>query len=236
MAKIFSYTTMLLLLIVTLFYTGITRFNYPSDSKFPIKGIDVSHHQMDIDWKKVKEQKIEFAFIKATEGGDFKDPNFTKNWNEARKYKIDVGAYHFFTFCKSGELQARNFMQTVPAETNALPPIIDLEYGGNCVLTKSKTYIIQEIHKIEKLLHQKYDKKPVFYVTREFYEDILKGNFLNNPIWFRSIFHKPKISDGRPWLFWQYGNRGHLKGINTYVDLNVFNGNVIEYKNWIKSN
>lgn len=43
-------------------------------------GIDVSRHQDDIDWPSVAEDGIEFAVIKATEGGDWVDPRFEENW------------------------------------------------------------------------------------------------------------------------------------------------------------
>lgn len=213
-----------------LLYKGCLRFNYPSDAEFPIKGIDVSHHQKEIDWSKIKEQKIKFAFIKATEGEDFKDNKFGHNWAMAKENGIDVGAYHFFTFCKRGEVQARNFIETVLYEPNSLPPVIDLEYGGNCKLNKSKQEVLAEIERLEALLFDRYKKRPILYVTEEFYQDFLVGSFLQNPIWIRSVFRRPKVLVGRSWLFWQYANRGHLKGINTYVDLNVFNGDEEAYE------
>ena len=54
-------------------------------------------------------------------------------------------------------------------------------------------------------------------------------------IWIRNIYHEPSLPDNREWVFWQYASRGHLDGISTYVDLNVFNGNIEEY-NKLKTN
>ncbi|TIP02222.1 MAG: lysozyme, partial [Mesorhizobium sp.] len=42
----------------------------PDRSEFPIRGIDVSHHQGRIDWPRVAADDVVFAIIKATEGGD----------------------------------------------------------------------------------------------------------------------------------------------------------------------
>ena len=220
----------LVIIIGLLLFKGYIWFNNPTDSKYPIRGIDVSHYQNEINWNKVNEEKIRFAFIKATEGGDFKDKRFNQNWKEAKRYKIDVGAYHFFTFCKSGKIQAKNFLETVPNEIDNLPPVIDLEYGGNCKLTKTKEEVLNEIKIFERLIFEKYKKRPILYITKDFHKDFLIGEFPNNPIWYRSIFNKPKLADNRKWQFWQYGNRGHINGINTYVDLNVFNGNDLEYE------
>ena len=43
-----------------------------------IKGIDVSHHQGNIDWKKVKKSRpnLAFVYVKCTEGKDYVDPRF----------------------------------------------------------------------------------------------------------------------------------------------------------------
>lgn len=213
-----------------LFYTGYLRFNYPSSTEYPIRGIDVSHHQHKIDWVKVKKQNIQFAYIKATEGGDFKDKRFIENWNEAMSAGIDLGAYHFFTFCKTGRQQAKNFIETVPVLSGALPPVIDLEFGGNCELKRADELVMAEIDTLQKLLGKQYRKTPIFYVTKEFYDRFMVGKFPDNPIWIRDIYCEPTLVDNRKWEFWQYANRGHLGGIDMYVDLNVFNGTKKEYE------
>ena len=58
-----------------------------------IKGIDVSHHQGNINWSKVPSA---FAYLKATEGEQFVDHAFKTNWKGAQSKGILVGAYHFF--------------------------------------------------------------------------------------------------------------------------------------------
>ena len=110
---------------------GVFRFNYPSASSFSSEGIDVSHHQGEIDWPSIPKERISFAYIKATEGGDWKDKNFLSNWNGAKQAGLKVGAYHFFTLCRNGKTQARNFIDYVPNESSMLAPVIDLEYVGN---------------------------------------------------------------------------------------------------------
>ncbi len=214
------------LLIISLFYNGYLRFNYPSKNEYPIQWIDVSHHQNDIDWKKVKQAGITFAFIKATEWDNFKDNRFLENWKEAKENGVDVGAYHFFNFCVDGKLQAKNYIKSVPKEANILPPVIDLEYDGSCGNGEDKTakQIVEDIKIIEQKFHKYYGKKPIFYVTKEFYEAFLIGKFPENPLWYRSIFHSPRIKDKRKWTFWQFANRWHLDWISGFVDLNVFYG------------
>src|ERR671910_485801 len=60
-------------------------------------GVDVSSHQSEIDWENVAGDGIEFAYIKATEGGDYVDERFQQNWDDSAAAGLDRGAYHFFT-------------------------------------------------------------------------------------------------------------------------------------------
>lgn len=77
-------------------------------------GIDVSHYQGSIDWPKVAADGIDFAYLKSTEAGDWVDETFATNWEGARAAGLDVGAYHFFTFFRTGADQAANFLRVVP--------------------------------------------------------------------------------------------------------------------------
>ena len=95
-------------------------------------GVDVSNHQGEIDWTAVAGDDIEFAYIKATEGGDSVDPWFERNWEGARSAGLDVGAYHYFTLCRSRSEQAENFLATLPVHEADFPAALDLEFAGNC--------------------------------------------------------------------------------------------------------
>lgn len=217
------------------YYQGYIRMNYPSVEQYPVQGIDVSHHQQKIEWNKLDKQIIQFAFIKATEGGNHKDSLFQENWREARRNNILSGAYHFFTFCKDGDEQARNYIHYVPRDSIDLPPIIDLEYGGNCLKDNWKEDLTTEISKYFDIIENHYGQKVIIYTTNEFYKNYLQDKFPDNPIWIRDILSKPTLPDGRKWLFWQYTNRGKVEGINTPVDLNAFAGNRKEFENLLRS-
>ena len=223
------------LIVVALLYTGYLRFNYPSYEDFPVQGIDVSHHQGDIDWGEVANENISFAFIKATEGVDFKDKKFIENWKAAQEMGIAVGAYHFYRLCKKGHEQADHFITTVPKYAGALPPVVDLEYGGNCSTDMSQEEIEREIHDYLLKVGNHYGQLPIIYVTQEFYNDYLINKLIEYPIWIRDIYNRPSLHGGRRWVFWQYANRGHLNGIGTYVDLNAFEGDEIQFSSFLKT-
>lgn len=215
------------IVIVYLLYDGLIRFNYPDKNDFPIRGIDISHHQGNILWDKLKTEDISFIIIKATEGGDYKDPLFQKNWTNSKMNGYKTGAYHFYRLCKNGKEQAVNFIETVPNDPDNLPPTIDLEFGGNCETNKSQKQILNEVSEFLELLELHYRKRPIIYATQEFYDEYLPGQFKKHPVWIRDIFKKPKLKD-RQWSIWQFANRGHVNGIATYVDLNVLNGESFE--------
>lgn len=202
---------------------GLVRVNYPSRREFPVRGIDASRYQGVIDWEAVAAAGMRFAFIKATEGGDLRDPRFADNWREAAEADVVRGAYHFFTFCTPGALQAANFIATVPVEANVLPPAVDVEFAGNCRSWESIEAIRGELAVMLDELERAYTVKPIVYFTRESYERLLDGYVTGHPTWARSLFGRPRGRYGT-WTFWQYAHNGRVPGIEGLVDLNVFSG------------
>ncbi len=230
--SILLVTTMALVVAVFLLLT----YQKPAAAQdYPVQGFDVSHHQGDINWKKISPQKYQFVYIKATEGGDYKDDKFQDYWLEAREQGLHVGAYHFYRLCKDGKSQTQNFISTVPNKKDALAPVIDLEYDGNCINQHTKEQLLKEIQIMHDALKKHYGKQPVFYTSKVFYNMVLTGNFQQTPIWIREYKDKPDLKDKRPWIFWQYSNTGKILGIEKSVDLNRFSGNMSDWKIYLES-
>jgi lysozyme len=206
------------------YLAGLWHFNHPPRWRYPVRGIDISHHQGVIDWERVKGEGINFVYMKATEGGDHKDREFPDNWQAASRIGMVKGAYHFFTFCTPGSEQAANFCAMVPVEPNTLPPAIDFESSGNCKARPKKDTVLKELTVFIRALEKRYGQSPILYVTYDSYEAYIKGVFPAYHVWIRDIFRKPHISDRLSWTFWQYAHRGRVEGIKGLVDLNVFNG------------
>jgi len=192
-------------------------FYQPNRATYPIRGIDVSHHQNEIDWRKVAADDVAFAFIKASEGGDHRDRRFALNWKEAQAAGLKVGAYHFFTFCRSGTDQAKNFLDVLGQQKGTLPAALDLEFGGNCAAKPEPSRIRAEIDNFLAPVERHTSKPVVLYVTPEFW-DAYKDILPKRPLWVRSLFRQPHQSD---WSYWQYHNAGRVDGISGRVDLNV---------------
>lgn len=203
---------------LALCFFGIWIPNAPSRSQYPVRGIDVSHHQGPIDWSAVKSSGIQFAYIKATEGANFTDATFADNWKNSNAAGIVHGAYHFFTLGRSGEVQAANFIATAPADADALPPAIDLEFSGyNKDRRPSPEEFQRELAIFWDAVVAHYRKLPVVYTASDFQKQYLRFMPIER-LWIREVVLKPESG----WTFWQFSARGRVRDVPTFVDLNVF--------------
>lgn len=220
------------LLVWYLFDSGKLWFNMPSTYRYPVRGVDASHYQGQMNWETISQQGITFAFLKATEGSGTVDDCFADNWKNARDAGLYVGAYHFFSFDSSGVTQADNFCAVVPNDKNALPPVIDLEYYRSDNLPPENE-VRDNLRILLNRLQEAYGKKPIIYTTKACWEHYLKDIDLDYTLWIRSIFTYPSRSVQPEWTFWQYNPRGELDGYTggeVHIDLNVFRGTAEDFK------
>jgi len=206
-----------------LYARGTLRLNYPSLARYPVRGIDVSHHQGPIDWAAVRAAGVTFAFIKSSEGKDHVDSEFHRNWSAAREAGVSRGAYHFFTFCSPGAAQAGHFAATVGAELGELPLVADVEFVGNCKSFPSIAQIRSELRVFLTELERLSGRRPLLYFTSEAQTRILAGHFDEWATFPRDVYCEPG-DDAAPWLFWQFADNGIVPGISGRVDLDLFRG------------
>jgi lysozyme len=207
---------------------------------FVIHGVDVSKYQGNVDWMAVHEGGVKFAYIKATEGGDRVDPKFVQNWQGARAAGLPRGAYHFVYWCRPWNENMAWFEKNVPAERDALPPVLDVEAtpdSPTCAKHLDREPTLREIKAMLVEMERYYGKKPIIYTTVDFYQGIIEGALTEYPIWIRSTKHRPSVKYGdRAWHFWQYQSDALVNGIPTKVDRNAFYGDAQDWQNWLKGN
>ena len=174
----------------------------------------------------IKNIKIGFAFIKATEGINDEDCRFDENWKNAKKAALPRGAYHFFNAGKSGKAQAENFIETVRLSKGDLPPVLDVEHVNGA----SKEMLQQRVSDWLKMVETYYQVKPIIYTGADFYTNFLSGKFDDYPLWIAHYLAQEKPRIRRNWTFWQYNETGHVNGIDANVDFNVFNGDSTDFK------
>jgi lysozyme len=212
------------------------NFGRVSPRKLAVHGVDVSRWQGDIDWARLRTQGANFAYIKATDGGDHLDPMFKTNWRKAKEAGVKRGAYHFFYWCRTAGEQADWFIRNVPRDPDALPPVIDVEYNGesSCKVRLSRARILEKMQVFMDKLEKHYGKRPIIYTAPDFYSDNLEGEFLRYPFWLRAVAQHPaNVYPGRKWVFWQYSGSGLTQGVEGKIDLNVFHGSEGDWHNWV---
>jgi lysozyme len=199
-----------------------------------IHGIDVSRWQGEIDWDRVKDAGTRFAFIKATEGGDHLDPNFRRNWTEARRVGIPRAAYHFVWWCRPAKDQVRWMRKHIPRDRDALPPVLDVEWqnGSACARKVSREDALEKMRIMLAALEAHTGKKPIIYTDINFHEDVLEGEFNDHSYWLRSTAPLKHRYKRAKWEFWQFTTTGRVPGIVGDVDRNAFYGTDREFAAW----
>ena len=98
-----------------------------------ILGIDISHWQGKVDFEKVKKAGYEFVILKAggSDRGFYEDPTFKRNYTEAKKAGIKVGAYYFvgknFYGKDAGVADAERFIKIIGGCQLEYPVFLDVE-------------------------------------------------------------------------------------------------------------
>ena len=209
---------------------GAWRFGFLSPDKTPVledgpylRGVDVAHYQGRIDWEELADHDISFAFIKATEGGDWVDPKFRDNWIGAKRAGLRRGAYHFFTLCRDAGEQAAHFLETVGDMSGALLPVLDAEHLGPCKESAVMRDVAGGVLTFLDEVHGATGTRPVIYTTKTFYEAHLEGKTPGERFWLRSLINPPRYGPV-DWRFWQYSGNGRRRGVSGPIDLNIFNG------------
>ena len=220
-----------------LLFCGVLHINNPDSVKYPIVGVDVSSYQGTIDWETLAAQDIRFAFIKATEGSSLIDACFEKNWTDASKTDLRIGAYHFFSFESSGETQADLFCGVVTSVDDMLPPVIDVEYYGK--YKSEKDIRVSDVKAQLRILVNRmtaaYGMKPIIYASKDTYESIIKEDFGDCDLWMRSVYSE--VKNDIDWTFWQYSARHVLRGYSgkeRFIDMNVFCGGADAFEHYPK--
>lgn len=181
-----------------------------------IKGIDVSHWQGNINWKKVAGDGIKFAFIKATEGTTLQDNKFETNVSGANAAGIKTGAYHFARFGSKSEAlaEARFFLSVVKKVHLTYPLVLDLEVNqrnvSKSVLTDAAVAFLREIEKAGYFA--------MIYSGKSFLENCLDESKLK-PFALWVARYSSKL--GRDADIWQYSDCGRVAGISGNVDMNI---------------
>lgn len=190
-----------------------------------VSGIDVSHYNGVIDWQKVAQSGVKFAYIKCTDGPTFLDPQWAFNTTRAQLAGVKIGSYHFLRpGVKADQLNTFIHMQRVVnvLTPDDLPPCLDVEIPGELPVFECAQRIVDELKRF-----------PVIYTnpaTGVWLPDVEKY-----PLWIADygevLSPTPVVVEPwAVWAFWQHTDKGTVPGIEGNVDLDWFNGDQAEFE------
>lgn len=221
------FSTLLTLITAALFLNQ--KIATAIGSKYAIQGVDISHYQGDIDWNVLEKQGISFAYIKATEGSSYVDPNLDKNYQGIQDTGLEYGFYHFLSLESSPETQFENFKAAVDEYHMDIIPAIDIEWYGDVKKNPpEKEVVLSTLLQMVSLFEEEYGQKPVVYTTQSYYFKYFRDENPDFPIWIRNVYFPPS----QDWTIWQYTDRAVLNGYSgdeIYIDRDVIKES--EYQN-----
>lgn len=185
-------------------------------------GIDVSKHQGDIEWIKVKNSgKVEFAILRAGYGNSIsqKDVKFEKYYSECVKNNIPVGTYWYSYAMSESEAkqEANAFLQVIKNKQFAYPVYFDLEEPKQLALGKAKCSAIA------KAFLETMEKAGYFvglYMSKSHLETYISEEIRNKYVVWVAHYGVSKTNYSGQFGIWQKSDSGSISGISSNVDLN----------------
>ncbi len=197
-------------------YFGVSKNNEPL-----MKGIDVSVHNGNINWQKVKNAGIQFAILRAGYGRELsqKYAKFEENYRNAKVAGIPVGAYWYSYAMTEDEarLEADVFLSVIKGKQFEMPVYFDLEEKKQFDLGKEKVSAIMRafLEKVEKAGYFVSLYGSASSLTTHTADDI-KSRYT---IWLAHWTDKTNYSGA--YGIWQYSSGGTVDGISGNVDLDT---------------
>lgn len=205
--------------------------------RYPVHGVDLSRWQSGVNWPMARGAGVNFAFVKATEGGDVFDPLFPSHWTKSAAAGVRRGAYHLFYHCRPASEQARWFIRHVPRDPQALPPVLDMEWtptSPTCRTRPAPAEVRAEAQVFLAAIARHYGKQPILYTTPDFFHDNDMGRLKGVTFWLRSVAAPVRQAyPGQGWTFWQYTGTGAVPGIPGKIDLNAFAGSAQDWARFV---
>ena len=227
-SKLQKMSLILLSIIITLCYilpVQVLAFGPSSNTIY--QGIDVSGYQGNIDYKKVKEDGIDIVYIKSSEGSNYIDSHFERNYEQARANGLKIGFYHYVTARteEQAKRQAQFFVSVISGKVVDCKLAMDFESFGS--LTKEEINHIGLV--FIQTVQQLSGKETILYSNAYTANTIWRGELTRYPLWVAQYGVNEPQNNGtwENWAGWQYTDMGEVNGISTYVDRNRFTEEVL---------
>lgn len=198
-----------------------------------MKGIDVSKHQGEIDWEKVKKDGIKYAIIRAGYGKNTVDKFFEENINGCIKNNIPVGIYWFIYGINEQEAveNAEMCHSVIKKYKDKISMRVwcDLEYDTDSNANKRGVFLTKTIRTNMVIAFCERLKKYGYEVGNYANPDYLKTKFnasalIAYPLWLAGYSITENTAKSYKPTIWQYSSKGKVSGIKGNVDMNIYYG------------
>ena len=193
-----------------------------------LRGIDVSVHQNDIDWQKVKNSNIDFAIIRCGYGSDFPeqdDSKFQRNIDECERLNIPYGVYLYSYALNedSAKSEANHVLRLIKGHDPELGVWLDMEdadsYKERNGMPSNDTLVNICTIFCDKMIEEGY--KTGIYASLSWLNNQLDDSKLDKydkwvAQWYNTCTYKKK------YIMWQYSNSGIVDGIVGRVDMDIY--------------
>ena len=206
-------------------------YHYYSIGYRTIIGVDLSEHNNDVDFTKLKEQGIEFAFLRLGWRGYFDpilhlDKRFEEYYQKAKDAGIKVGVYFFSQAINESEAieEAQFVINTLQDKS------IDTYVAYDCETISDDIARTDELTKKQATLDAKAfldtisnaGYSPILYTNYDWIKNKYELEILlEYPIWYAQYSKKPQYKG--KYIIWQYATEMKIEGITNDdgVDLNL---------------
>ena len=194
-------------------------------AQYQVLGIDVSHHNGEVDWSKLSGTGVEFVILKATDGIDWLDPLFVYNFRKlAGQESLIRGAYHYYQYADDPVEQADWFISNVALVPGDFPPIVDIEK----IPPEGHETFHADLYAFLGRLEEHYQAEPIVYSGRKIWNAQLAETLGDYPLWIAEYgVVRPDIPvREHPWVLWQFTDEYQVPGSEKNVDASYFNGDI----------
>lgn len=207
---------------------------FETENEF-VNGIDVSHHNGEIDWSAAAEN-ADFVIIRAgyrgyAEGKIGKDRNFTENIKGANKAGIPVGVYFYSQAItvQEAEEEAEFVLLELALHKTDLPVFIDYEYafdadgmlGGRLFNADLSP---DEAAAVINAFCEKINSAGLYagvYASSSVLNDKINTRALNDDIYIWVADYNKNVKFRGKYDIWQYSKTGQCSGVSSkHTDLN----------------
>lgn len=218
----------IVLVLVCVTEGALAASTFPPSSTPTMMGVDVSAWQGTIDWAKVRASGVEVAMIRASEGSDYVDPAFERNWAGAKASGIAVGCYHYLTAQTVAEAiaQADFFASVVSGKTPDC--LLALDYGGGARLTDEQLTACASAFLAR--VEEKTGYHAMLYTDAWAAKARYGSALAAYPIWVANYGVTLPEANGKwtSWVGFQYSDRGRISGVSGNIDLDHFTKEVYQ--------